>query len=673
MLSHPTTPPAAGPFSFSQSDNEWTTPGLFKRRVAWSSEESSSAFAIGDQGLFDEVDEYDQEHRKKRLRFSSSYRLLDGDESAETTQEEEGDVTATMDGKVTPSRGRPEAMVENREGVGPGDDSLEEVFTEQASPDTLANIPDSMTLDLPEISRPFDHPFHIPMPPPPIPVLFSDIAPDSPSLKPVPSEQLPIVSPFLNRGLTGADYISAVTGSPSRTQDTEAVVNTGVSPAVAIQEVEVEMQYDTAPTHQEAPLRGLDGTIDSDDDFEKEFAAGPEVFVVSAEEDVGVTTTATATVTARPIVPPIVTSPAGPTISQLLAAQRLPSPSEDDRPASYDSDKDSLFDDSETETRHRLSRRALGHSPLRTAESTTPRRSVPYTKPSRLNLETPSMASPGPISAGLAEAMPGPPRTPFLYLPTPSPIMEKRVMGFPASAPPRFGAVSYGGPVTGGKANSPIRRSPADSSPIRRRSSFWGASKDSASNDLSAYFGRPSGGAPSNDLSAYFGRPKRVTDIAPQADVSPVDKDDNDTGASNTEEELSSFSTPNAGTDVEEEDDDDVEKALEKELGGGFKSGVTTNLSDFPALSSLAWGAVVDIIGVVSLVRPTKRAKAGQKDWYMSMRVVDSSLFTGITATILRPYKEALPVVEVGDVALLRCFKVLFPLGRSERSSNYVC
>lgn len=640
-LPHPATPPAAGPFSFSQSDNEWTTPGLFKRRVTWSPDESCSAFAIGDQGLFDEEDEYDLEHRKKRLRFSSSYRLLDGNESAEKTGggEGEGEGTMAIDGSVTPGHGGLEAMVEDQEGVRSGQDTLE-----QTSPDTLVSIPDSMTLDPPSILRPFDHPLHIPMPPPPIPVLFSEITPDSPSLKPVPSEKLPMISPFLNRGLTGVDYVGAVADSPPRAQETE--VDTAVSPVVDIQEVEVEMQFDTAPTHQEASMGNLDGIIDSDDDFEKEFAAGPEVFVVPAEEEIKATTAATT----RPTVPPIITSPAGPTISQLLAAQRLPSPSDDDRPASYDSDKDSLFDDSETETRHRLPRRALGHSPLRTAESTTPRRSVPYTKPSRLNLETPSMASPGPISAGLAEAMPGPPRTPFLYLPTPSPVVEKRAMGFPASAPPRFGAVSYGGPGAGGRPSSP-----ADSSPVRLKSSFWGASR----------------GSPSNDLSAYFGRQKRVVDIAPQADVLLVDKDDNDNdnGASNTEEELSSFSTPNAGTDVEEEDDDDdVEKELEKELGNGFKSGVTTNLSDFPALSSLAWGAVVDIIGVVSLFKPTKRAKAGQKDWYMSIRVVDSSLFTGITATILRPYKEALPAVEVGDVVLLRSFKVLFPsLASSER------
>jgi hypothetical protein len=108
-----------------------------------------------------------------------------------------------------------------------------------------------------------------------------------------------------------------------------------------------------------------------------------------------------------------------------------------------------------------------------------------------------------------------------------------------------------------------------------------------------------------------------------------------------------------------------------------FESGVTTNvscvhrtepssialtfgiqLSDFPALCSLTWGAVVDMIGVVARRRPPKKAKSGQKDYYVTMRLVDSSTPYGITAIALRPYKEALPIVEVGDVVLLREFKV---------------
>lgn len=64
------------------------------------------------------------------------------------------------------------------------------------------------------------------------------------------------------------------------------------------------------------------------------------------------------------------------------------------------------------------------------------------------------------------------------------------------------------------------------------------------------------------------------------------------------------------------------------------------------------------MIGVVVRRRLPKKAKGGQKDYYVTMRLVDSSTPYGITAIALRPYKEALPVVEVGDVVLLREFKV---------------
>lgn len=635
-------------FFFSQNENEWATPGLFKKRLTRSPDQPSSAFTVGGRGLFDEEDEYDLEHRKKRPRFSNTYRLLDGGEGMEkgTTEHEEEEAMA-IGRSGLPSHERHGLVVE---GKIPRDTSVDEVSVEQPESYAMAagNITDSMNLDLQDALSPNtadsqdassgpSHPSHITMPPPPPPLpslttqfSTSETAPDSPSLKPVPSEQLPIISPFLGRGLAGTDYMGDILDSSLRAQGAGAPDNVG-SPVFEEQEVEVEVQtqYDTAPTSIQgfsSELTTGDGANDSEDDFEREFAAAPEVFVVPTEALATATTSSAAAISAAsPAVTPVAS---GPTIFQQLAAQRRASPSDDDRP-SYESDKDSLFDDSETEARHHLTnRRTLGRSPLKTvSSSTTPRRLVPYTKPSRLNLEAPSTASPGPISAGLVEAMPGPPKTPFLYLPTPSPKVERRGMGFPTSAPPRFGGEVGRGIVV-------------DSSPIRRRSNFWGASRE----------------PPSNDLSAYFGRPKRVSEIVPGTEALPVDKDGDDTGASNTEEDISSFSTPNAGTDADEEEEDDLEREL-----GEFRSGVTTNLSDFPALSSLAWGAVVDIIGVVSRFQPIKRAKGGQKDWYMSMRVVDSSLLVGITATILRPYKEALPTVDVGDVVLLRSFKVYSP------------
>jgi hypothetical protein len=81
-------------------------------------------------------------------------------------------------------------------------------------------------------------------------------------------------------------------------------------------------------------------------------------------------------------------------------------------------------------------------------------------------------------------------------------------------------------------------------------------------------------------------------------------------------------------------------------------------LSDFPPLVFLSWGAIVDVIGVVSQFSPVARAETGQRDYYMAVRIVDSSLQSGIIMRLFRPYKEALPEVDVGDVVLLRAFKV---------------
>lgn len=64
---------------------------------------------------------------------------------------------------------------------------------------------------------------------------------------------------------------------------------------------------------------------------------------------------------------------------------------------------------------------------------------------------------------------------------------------------------------------------------------------------------------------------------------------------------------------------------------------------------------------MVCRTKPIERAKRGQKDYFLSMRVVDSSLPLGITVSILRPFRHALPAgVERGDCMLFRNFKVLF-------------
>lgn len=531
----PSAPPLAAPFSLLQNENEWATPGLFKRRLTWGDDESSSsAFTIGTRGLFDEEDEFDLGHRKKRPRFSSSYRLLDGNESpprdasGEDGVEEEEEIV-TLDGSN--DRQTLGAVEEDEGAIG--------VPRKQTEQDATGNniTKQEMAVDLPENLQTVAHPSHIVMPPPPLPPLttqFGDAdeilgnAPDSPSLRPVPSEQLPIISPLLNRGLAGTDYMGVILDSSLRSRG-RGIITGAVSPVVdpgeTHQGVSVIAQETLAPTigdtTADEPLDGL--------------STAPEVFIVPAEEE-GITA---------------VTTTPGPSIVQQIADQRRGSLSEDDRqPSDYESEKDSLFDEfSDNEMRKRVAKsRNLGRSPLKSAGAFTPRRSIPYTKPSRLILETTSAE----------ESSPSQPKTPFLYLPTPSPKVEKRDMHFPTSAPPKFMVGPY---------NSALGKE--GTSPVRRKPNFWGATK----------------GPVPNEISAYFGRPERGSDITPTTEMSQIEKEDNDAGASNTEEEISSFSTPgaNEAEDNDDDDDDNEDDEEEEEQGLGFgsvfKSGVTTNVS----------------------------------------------------------------------------------------------
>jgi hypothetical protein len=81
-------------------------------------------------------------------------------------------------------------------------------------------------------------------------------------------------------------------------------------------------------------------------------------------------------------------------------------------------------------------------------------------------------------------------------------------------------------------------------------------------------------------------------------------------------------------------------------------------LSDFPPLAFLTWGATVDIIAIISQHSSIGKAESGPKDFFISLRIVDSSQPNGVVVRVFRPHKAALPDVQVGDVVLLRSFKI---------------
>lgn len=83
----------------------------------------------------------------------------------------------------------------------------------------------------------------------------------------------------------------------------------------------------------------------------------------------------------------------------------------------------------------------------------------------------------------------------------------------------------------------------------------------------------------------------------------------------------------------------------------------------------------MDLIGVVTQSTSIARAKAGQKDFYTAMRIVDSSKKDGIVIRMFRPFESALPKVSAGDVIILRSFKIQSqkhrPMGVSNENSAW--
>ena len=91
--------------------------------------------------------------------------------------------------------------------------------------------------------------------------------------------------------------------------------------------------------------------------------------------------------------------------------------------------------------------------------------------------------------------------------------------------------------------------------------------------------------------------------------------------------------------------------------------GFTTSHSYYPSLSSVPnhFHDLLDILAVASSIpKQPQRAKSGPKDYYVSMKLADSSCGAGDTLSVqlLRPYRNALPTCARGDVLLLRNMKV---------------
>jgi hypothetical protein len=90
--------------------------------------------------------------------------------------------------------------------------------------------------------------------------------------------------------------------------------------------------------------------------------------------------------------------------------------------------------------------------------------------------------------------------------------------------------------------------------------------------------------------------------------------------------------------------------------------GFTTSRSYYPPLFSVPthFGEQIDVLAVVTMSSVAQHAKSGPKDYFVSVKVVDSSCGAGnlVSIELFRPYKNALPTCFRGDVLLLRSLKV---------------
>lgn len=119
----------------------------------------------------------------------------------------------------------------------------------------------------------------------------------------------------------------------------------------------------------------------------------------------------------------------------------------------------------------------------------------------------------------------------------------------------------------------------------------------------------------------------------------------------------------------------------ETALRASLAKALRTNLSDFTPLKVLRHnlGKRLDVLAIATSAPPeAQRAKHGPRHYHLRFNVTDPSIAPNgvVEIQVFRPYKEALPDVEVGDGVLLRNFSVKaekdkgFAL-RSEDSSSW--
>ena len=198
------TPPKRRMLHSQPSENEWHTPGAHKRPL-----ERITSSPIIPRGFFGDMDVFGDGGPRKRPRFSSSFRIVDRSPSPELPEEANKAIQALN-----------EAISASRRGTMVGESplmpelSMEDITAMESAIDDTPAMEEVLSLD--DGVNGNGQPFFSEMFPPPLPALNAEYSeseenpeiPDSPSLRPVPSPLLPLVSPFLHKELPGSDYMS---------------------------------------------------------------------------------------------------------------------------------------------------------------------------------------------------------------------------------------------------------------------------------------------------------------------------------------------------------------------------------------------------------------------------------------------------------------------------------
>ena len=154
---------------------------------------------------------------------------------------------------------------------------------------------------------------------------------------------------------------------------------------------------------------------------------------------------------------------------------------------------------------------------------------------------------------------------------------------------------------------------------------------------------------------------KGVPDQGALTQVEALEQDSPHSSITNIQREKERQVSPSKLVSESEIDSDDQNIGITPNSPTGFQ----TPLSYYVPLFAINqhYSHMVDVLAIVAASTKAARAKTGPRDMYQAIYLTDPSSTARdaaniITAQLFRPYRQALPMLHVGDPILLRDFKV---------------